>query len=647
MCGIAGIADRAGRVDPDELTVMTDRLAHRGPDDGGVWLRQPGSGVAVGLGHRRLSVIDLSANGKQPMPNEDGTVWITFNGEIYNFQDLRSELLGRGHVFRSETDTEVVVHLYEEMGERCVERLNGMFAFAIWDERRERLLLARDRLGVKPLVYAIGSSEIRFASEIGALAGMRHDEIDLQALNEYFTFRFVPTPRTIYRDIRKLPPGSILTWRDGRVTIDRYWSLTAARRGPRERDVVPELRETVEDAVRIRLTSDVPLGGFLSGGLDSSAVVALMSRIVDRPVKTFHVSFEGAGRAGVADERAYARGVARRVSSIHEEIVVTQHDALAAIPRILDSFDEPFGSDSAIPTYLLSEATRDHVTVALSGDGPDELFGGYRIHRAEQAYRYYRHAPSIVRERVLPGIVGVLPASGESRAGIWVRRARRFVEGGAGSPSDRYFRWLRLWPDATRSRMLGGGRLAPLTSDASAELVRRTMADWTSDPINQMLIFDTLVRLPDHVLTKVDLMSMQHGLEVRSPFLDYRVAELAFSLPGNAKISGRGGKRILSAAIGDLVPRRVLERPKQGFDLPVGQWLRRDLNPLFRDVVTDARLRDMGILDPRAVRRVYDEHCEGRRDHSWTLWVTLVLCWWWYSDRRRGTTPLAAAAVAP
>jgi asparagine synthase (glutamine-hydrolysing) len=375
----------------------------------------------------------------------------------------------------------------------------------------------------------------------------------------------------------------------------------------------------------------VPLGAFLSGGIDSSAVVGLMSRLAPEPVHTFHVSFEGAGRRGVGDERGYARAVAARAGTHHHELVVTQRQAIDELPAILDALAEPLGTDSFVPTYLLAEAARQHVTVALSGDGPDELFGGYGIHRAEAAYQLLQALPRVLHAHVLPPLAAWLPASGEGPFSIRVRRLQRLLSGAAGDAPERYFRWLRLWPDERRRTLLAGGILSDDGEERARELVRREMTRFPLDPTNNLLFFDARVRLPNHVLMKVDLASMRHALEVRSPFLDYRVAELAFRIGGRAKVRGNRGKRLLVDAVRDLLPPHVSGRGKQGFDLPVGQWLRRELAPLYRDVVTRDRLRTMGILNAEAVERLYREHCAGWRDHSWTLWTVLVLCWWWFS----------------
>jgi asparagine synthase (glutamine-hydrolysing) len=629
MCGICGTVRLDGRPDPGPgVDGMLRALAHRGPDADGQW-----SDGTCTLGHRRLSIIDLSDAGRQPLTNEDGTIWLTFNGEIYNFQELRQELERAGHAFRSHTDSEVVIHAYEEWGAAAVTRFRGMFALGLWDTRRRRLWLARDRVGKKPLVYAQLHDRFVFASEIQALVAHPDvpRDIDPRAIHEYFALGYVSAPKSAFSHVRKLRPGHTMTLDVGaggveaRVETTKYWNLSyQPKRTLSFGDAGAALRETLTEAVRIRMISDVPLGAFLSGGIDSSIVVGLMAGISSRPVKTFSIGFADQR----FDERDAARRVARRWATDHEEFVV-EPDAAAVVPDLVRHFGEPFADSSALPTYYVAKLTRQAVTVALTGDGGDESFAGYR------RYRAHRLAERLGR---IPGAVTAAAAAGRLLAPSADRRSRmaglrRFFDGVGDEPATRYARWIgasngHLDPRARaafyredfRRELAGADRenpLAPLFDDASA-----------LDPVDAAMQVDVHSYLPDDLLVKVDIASMANSLEARAPLLDQEVMELAAALPSEFKLRGGYSKRILKAAFSDILPPENATRPKQGFGVPVGEWFRGPLRPLAGDtfLAPDAALAR--YLEPEAVRRCMDTHVAGTADNGYVLWNFLMLELW-------------------
>jgi asparagine synthase (glutamine-hydrolysing) len=643
MCGIAGKLC----FDPDRpvpralLDRMGGALAHRGPDDAGIHCAGP-----VGLAHRRLSIIDLSPAGHQPMSNEDGTIWIVFNGEIYNFLSLRPALEARGHRFRSQTDTEVLLHLYEELGQDCVEPLRGMFAFAIWDAPRRRLLLARDRLGAKPLCYQVDGQALRFASEVKAILQDPAVEVrpDPQGIAEYLTFGYVTGASSAFQGIRRLPPAHRLVWEAGALRVERYWRLRRDGKAARsEAEWGEGIRAHLEEAVRLRLVSDVPLGAFLSGGVDSSAVVAMMRRAGSGPVKTFSIGFPEAEY----DELRYARLVAERFGTEHHELVV-RPDALAVLPKLAWHYDEPFGDSSAVPTYCVAELTRRHVTVALNGDAGDESFGGYERYAAQRLGQRFDRLPGTAALRgVLAATARLLPR-GARRTSL-AARGRRLLEGLAEPPERRYAHWLcrlsgerraAILSDAFRSTTGGRDELAPLlaafqTSDAP------DLGDAT-------LGVDAALYLPDDLLVKVDIASMAHGLEARSPFLDHVFMEYAATIPFDLKVRGRTTKAILKRALADLLPASILSRPKMGFGVPIERWLRHELRDLATEALLAPRAMERGYFRPEAVRRLLDEHVRGAAGWHDLLWSLLMLELWHRSyidgDGALATMRRAAAA---
>jgi asparagine synthase (glutamine-hydrolysing) len=618
MCGICGLAALdGGPVDHRGLDAMLDTLVHRGPDGRGTRVDGP-----VALGTRRLAIIDL-AHGEQPMANEDGSVLVVQNGEIYNHEALRAELSARGHRFATRCDTEVLVHAYEEHGDAFLERLRGMFAIAIWDARRRRLLLARDRFGIKPLYWRAAGGVLSFASELRALRRQPGfaGELDPAALEAYLAYNSIPAPLTIFRDVRKLPPGHLLSWDldpPAREPEVRRWcrvtpSPRGALRDEGEEALADELRERLRDSVRAHLVADVPVGVFLSGGVDSGTLVALASEIGDEPVRTFSVGFEERS----FDELEYARLVARRYGTDHHEVVL-RPDAAGLLPELVEAFDEPFADSSALPTYAVSRLAAGHVKVALSGEGADELFGGYFTYVADLVAPWLRGPALAVRPAVER-----LPSS--SRRVSLDYKAKRFVRTAGLAPLERHHGWKEILAPDVRAELLGGrnGRPDPV------DVLRARYAETAGAPaLARLQDVDIGVYLPDDLLVKTDRASMAHSLEVRVPFCDPHVAELALALPTAMKVRGLAKKRLLRRAARPLLPREVVDGPKRGFSIPAAAWLRGELLPLARDVLSPAALRRTGILDPAPVQRLLDEHVARREDHSRPLWGLLCLALW-------------------
>lgn len=620
MCGIAGILSTDPRRPPsaEALRRMSDALVHRGPDDAGVYVDPTGR---CGLAFRRLSIIDVEG-GAQPLSNEDGTIWIVFNGEIYNFLALREELARRGHVFRTRSDTEVIVHLFEERGAAAFDALDGMFALALWDGRRQELHLARDRLGKKPLVYAQIGDQFLFASETKALLALPDvpRRLDPQALHEYLVFQYVPAPRSIYQRLRRLPPGCRLTLAPGTSPPppSRYAELPRDRFGGSYDDALRRLDELLVAAVRKRLIADVPLGAFLSGGVDSSVVAVLMQRLGVSPLRTFSIGFDDAAY----DEREHARQVARRVGAEHHEFVVTP-EALPLLETLAWHLDEPFADSSVIPTWFVSHHTRRSVTVALTGDGGDECFLGYDRYRALQIAGRLGGLPLGLR-RGLRRAAGWLPR-GRSRSAM--HRAYRFLSAIDQPPARRYLNWMQGFaPDV----------LASAYSPAFAERIDApvTLAGFDAffaagfDPVEAANRCDFERYLPFDLLTKVDLMSMACSLECRCPLLDRDLVAFALSLPQEWKMDARGGKRILRDWASAHLPGEILNRPKMGFGVPVGGWFRGPLAPILRDLLTSADAISRRIFRPGFGETLLEEHESGRFSHDYRLWSLLMLELW-------------------
>ncbi|HET9983730.1 MAG TPA: asparagine synthase (glutamine-hydrolyzing) [Longimicrobiales bacterium] len=619
MCGICGRLDfRGAPVARERIAAMCATLVHRGPDDEGIHVA-PG----IGLGQRRLSIIDLSAGAAPPLSNEDGTVWVVLNGEIYNFRELREGLRARGHVFRTASDTEVLVHLYEEHGTAMLGRLAGMFAFAIWDAARGRLFAARDRLGKKPFYFARSASALVFASELKAILADPDvvAEPDYVALDQYLTYQYVPSPRTAFAGIAKLPPGHFLVCgRDGAVAVERYWAPPEIRPDARSPDELAE--ETVHrlrEAVRRRLVADVPLGAFLSGGIDSASVVALMAAEVGAPVKTFSIGFT----EETHDELPFARLVAERYGTEHHELVV-EPDMLDVLPRIVQACDEPFADSSAVPTFYLSQLTRRHVTVALSGDGGDETFGGYRAYRDVGRWATADRLPALARRSVSRSAAGVLELLPYSPR---VARGSRAAAMLGGTLRERYLLHMSLVKPQERRVLYADAFRARL---AAAPPAPAAAVPWSpgEDAYAWMMRHDLQFYLPDCLMVKTDRASMANSLEVRCPFLDHELVEFAAAVPGALKVSGSTGKLLLRRAVGHLLPEPVLRRPKMGFGLPLGAWLRADGGEFLRGVLLDERAERRGLLRPAAVSRMVADHVAGGRDMSGRLWALIMLELW-------------------
>jgi asparagine synthase (glutamine-hydrolysing) len=614
MCGIAGYVWRDRQAQFELVKSMCDRIRHRGPDDEGFHVE---GGCAIGM--RRLSIIDLST-GHQPIPNEDRTVWVVFNGEVYNYQPLRQDLIAKGHRFETNSDTETLIHLYEQEGPEGLKRLRGMYAFAIWDSKRRRLFLARDRFGKKPLYYALRPEGLYFGSEIECLreAGVPL-EIDQEALRLYFQFNYIPDPFTAFRAIRKLPASGWMEYsQDGAVRQGTYWRLPEPASQPpaglSEEAARRQLRAEFDEAVRIRMMADVPLGAFLSGGIDSSSVVASMALQSSEPVKTFSIGWEEAAY----NELSYASLVAKKYGTDHHEILV-RPDSASLVPKLVSHFGEPFGDNSAIPTYLVSEFAVQHVKVALSGDGGDELFAGYESFAAMERLRKYDLVPGALRW-LLSRAAELLPYSAYGKN--YLRMISR------PSALERYFEY-NYAPYFMRQRLLQPEWMLP----ADGAFLTRTLAAClpASDDtgiLTQAMYFEATANLTGDMLVKVDRMSMANSLEVRSPLLDHQLAEFAATLPHSWKLRNGRGKRILIDALGDRLPPELLHRGKMGFGVPLDDWFRGPLRPMLWDHLTSSRFLDRGVVSPAFVRTMLAEHDSRRRNNDTWLWSLLVLDLW-------------------
>jgi len=618
MCGIAGMvgASRNDRIEEAAVRRMCDAIVHRGPDDEGILARQN-----TGLGMRRLSIIDLSG-GHQPIFNEDGTAWIVFNGEIYNFPELRPDLEAKGHRFTTHTDTETIVHLYEEMGADCVQKLRGMFAFALWDEKRQKLLIARDRLGKKPLHYALHRGRLYFASEIKSILAVAPElaEVNRAALLQYMYLGYVPDPATAFRGIHKLPPGHLLEFERGEVRIRKYWDLPhyATHQPASEEECLEELESRLAEAVRIRLISDVPLGAMLSGGTDSSTVVALMARASAKPVKTFAIGFKQAD----FDESQYARVVAEKFATDHHELIL-EPDVVGTIEKLTGSLEEPFADSSMLPTYFISCLARQHVTVALSGDGGDELFAGYERYGIQQKRERFAAIPQTLSRLYRQHVFPLMPKGMRGRQlsyNLSLPWRERYADEMCFIPA--FEREMPLLTAEFRATIAESG-------DPQDILLRYFEQAPANDPLSQTLYVDTKTYLVEDILTKVDRMSMLTSLEVRVPLLDHEFVEWVTGLPPEWKMRGGQQKYILRKLAERVgVPKEVLYRRKQGFALPLVHWMRNEMRELIMTVLLEPRTLQRGYFDPAGVRRLLDEHFSGRRDRSSAIWRLLIFELW-------------------
>jgi asparagine synthase (glutamine-hydrolysing) len=619
MCGICGMVGPEP-IDRDTLARMASVLRHRGPDDEGFFVGEYGDGIAVGLGFRRLSIIDLQT-GNQPITNEDRSLQIVFNGEIYNFRELRRELEGRGHAFSTGADTEVIVHLYEDLGPRCVERLNGMFAFALWDEQRRELLLARDRFGKKPLYYAQVGPSLVFGSELKSLR--EHPrcprELDYESLAAYLALEYVPSPRSILEDVKKLAGGHLLRWRNGEVAIERYWDLGFERMEERrsEEEFVEEFRSTFRQAVQRRLISDVPLGAFLSGGVDSSSVVAMMVETMPpQAVKTFSIGFTESS----FDESGHARRVAAHFGTDHHEDVFTPEAMVELLPTIVNTLDEPFADASILPTYLLSRFTRETVTVALGGDGSDELLAGYPTFAADRVARLY-HMPRPVHDRLVVPLADKVPVSTDNFSFDF--KLKRFLRGARAPAAVRHATWLGSFSPEEQAVLL-----TRPAEDGLAEQREAFARAPTSDALEQLIYLYATTYLQDDILVKVDRASMACSLEVRAPFLDVELVDFLARVPPRLKLRRFHTKHLLKRAMADTLPPGIARREKKGFGIPVAEWFKHELREPLLEELSPTRLREQGIFEPSEVERLVTEHLQGRRDHRKPLWTLFMFQLW-------------------
>ena len=635
MCGIAGFVNRDEPRDARDARGVLERMcrviAHRGPDDQGVMIEG-----AAALGMRRLSIIDL-AGGHQPMSGCDRAITIVFNGEIYNFRELQRELEERGHRFKTHSDTETIVHAYEEYGHECVDHLRGMFAFAIWNARTRELFIARDRTGKKPLYYTMTpQGTLIFGSELKSLREHPEfrGEISVEAFDAYLTFGYVPDPLTIFRDVHKLPPGHHLRFKEGNARVEQYWDFpyetTQQRPALNEEDCLEELRSLLDEAVRMRLVADVPLGAFLSGGIDSSTVVGLMARHTDRPVKTFSIGFH----EDSYNELKYARVAARKFGTEHHEFIVTP-DICEVVDDLVRHFDEPFADSSAIPTYMVSKLAGEHVKVVLSGDGGDELFAGYTRYAIDRKRNGFAHLPRVVREGLMQSLGRSLPH------GAW---GRNYVHNVALEPVDRYIEDISIFTKLNKPSLYTEDFRQRLGATEAAARFREYAAHSRADnSLDPLLYLDSKTYLPGDILTKVDRMSMAVSLEARVPLLDHKLIEFVCTrIPAPMKMKGLETKHIFKRAVRDLVPAEILNRPKQGFGVPIDRWINEQLRDRVRGTLTEPRTMQRGYFEPSYVKLLLDEHERGRRDHATELWTLFMLELW-----HRAFVDAPAGAVVP
>jgi asparagine synthase (glutamine-hydrolysing) len=621
MCGITGFVNNGDRpIDRETLGRMNAAIVHRGPDEDGFYVREN-----VGLAMRRLSIIDL-ASGKQPISNADKTKWIVFNGEIYNYRELREELDNQGHKFYTNSDTEAIVHLYDQYGPDCLQYLRGMFAFAVWDEVEKTLFIARDRVGKKPLLYSHQpNGDLIFGSEFQALLGHPSisREVDFEAIDNYLSYLCVPAPHTAFKQIRKLEPGHWLRWKNGQIETHRYWLPDFTKKIKiSEPEAIEETTRILRESTRMRLISEVPLGAFLSGGVDSSAVVALMAEASDKPVKTFSIGFEEQDYS----ELKYARRVAEHVGAEYNEFIV-KPNALEILPTLVRHYGEPYADSSAVPTYYVARETRKHVTVALNGDGGDESFAGYERHAAMMIAERYQRIPRLMRKAFVEAPINAFPTSEIKRSRV--RDAKRFLKVAGLPKTERYFRWMSTFDAETKRDIY--------TRDFSQAVAGvdplRSMEKWFikangSGILDASLLNDLMTYLPNDLLVKVDIATMANSLEARSPFLDHKLIEFAASLPEGLKMRGLATKSLLKKVAARLVPKEVVYRRKMGFGVPIGKWFRSEMKDFLKEVLVSERSLKRGIIRPEAIERYVARHIAGENDYSFQLWSLLMLELW-------------------
>ena len=620
MCGIYGLVAKSTikSYDTDQLAEQVGhKLQHRGPDDAGYYVDEQAL-----IGMRRLSIIDLES-GKQPICNEDRTLWLVFNGEIYNYLELRAKLQQKGHIFQTQSDTEVIIHAYEAYGSDCVNHLNGMFSIAIWDNVRHRLFLARDRLGIKPLYYWANQHYLVFGSELKAILHFPEipKEIDLAALNQFLTSEYIPAPRTIFKHICKLPAGHHLTFEQTGLSLKKYWDVPYLETPKDMGSCIEHLQELMQDAIKIRMKSDVPLGAFLSGGIDSSSIVAFMSQISSQPIQTFSIGFTDA----TYNELPQARAVAQHFGTTHCDQILTPDIATLA-SQLVRHLDEPFGDFSIFPTFLVSKLAKEQVTVVLSGDGGDEVFAGYETYIAQQYEQFYSLLPAHIRQHILPTILNHIKPR-PAKKGI-INKAKRFTEGAALPATLQHIRWMMFLNADDKEHLYAPHVKAELTNLADNYFETIFSQAPSPQPLAQQQYTDIKTYLAENILTKVDRMSMATSLEARVPFLDHRIVEFGVNLPPQFKLQRGRTKILLREAMRNRLPDLVLEKPKQGFSIPLKHWLQNSLNPLMHDLLAESCIQQRGYFNPKTVSRWMLEHEQGRFNHSHRLWALMVFELW-------------------
>ena len=620
MCGIAGYF---GHGDERALKNMGNQLRHRGPDDEGFYLKGN-----VGLAHRRLSIIDLSQKAHQPMSNEDDTVWLTFNGEIYNFRELRTKL-SVAHLFKSSTDTEVIIHLYEELGTKVFSEIDGMFALALYDAKTEKIILARDRLGKKPLYWGVFDRTLIFGSELKAILAhpLSKNSLDLKSLNKYLQYEYVPTPHTIFKNIFKLEPGHFLTYNGaGQLRKEKFWSVSFNQENAEQDEsyFLKALDEQLNAAVAKRLISDVPLGVFLSGGLDSSTIAYYAARNSCQKIKTFSIGFE----EDSFDESKYARMVSAAIGTEHYERILGARESLNIIPQVFDLLDEPLADASILPTFLLSQFTRDHVTVAGGGDGSDELFCGYDTFVADRLANFYESLPLFLRQNVIESAVRRLPVSPKNFSFDF--KAKKFISGFYGPKKYRHQRWLGSFDKSEKSRLFRAEVWKEIEAENEFEDIDAHLRESGTQDYRQQLIYLYLrMYLMDDVLVKVDRASMFNSLEVRSPFLDTRVVDLVNGVPFKLKFSGLKTKYILKRLMSDKLPREIVFRRKKGFGIPLAEWINGDLKPLVLELLSERAIKEQGLFNYEYVHELLGDHFARRADNRKPIWTLMAFQLWW------------------
>ncbi|MGA1839539.1 MAG: asparagine synthase (glutamine-hydrolyzing) [bacterium] len=627
MCGICGFSNNDPRPEPTQsiLQAMCETMIHRGPDDWGTHY----DGV-MALGMRRLSIIDLKT-GHQPLTNEDRSLWLVYNGEIYNFQGIKEDLIKKGHHFNTGSDGEVIIHLYEEKGDEFIEDLNGMFGIALWDAKKRRLVLARDRLGIKPLHYMMTKEgRIVFASELKAFLKFPgwEPKLDLEALNLYLTYEYVPTPKTIYKGVLKLPPGHMLFFEKGHICLKEYWDLdySSGRINSRcisEKECEERLLHLLTASVKRRLISDVPLGTFLSGGIDSSMVTALAHRYANEEIDSFQIGFYERS----FDESDYAVQVAGHLKINHHQEMFDTSRMLEALPKVCEFLDEPFGDASFLPTFLLCKFCRENVTVALSGDGGDELFAGYYTYQAHRLAGIYLKLPEILRKRILEPVINSLPVSDKNFSLDF--RAKRFIHGNSAPPGIRHTLWMGSFSPEDKASLFNPEIHERLSSHDTFSPVRDYLVKAKANhPLHAILYLDAKLYLQDDLLVKVDRASMANSLEVRVPFLDHTFVDFITHLPPEFKLRRLKTKYLLKKTAGPLLPKNIIHRPKKGFGIPVAKWIKGELRELFQDTFSPERIRREGLFNPVFISQMLDDHINGRVDHRKPLWTLFMFQQW-------------------